>query len=239
MRAPTVITATPPTTSAPRTRKSRRRESSSAECGVSPSSGAVSSRSVTIQVISPTIERERGADPGVRQSQHGEQADHGQREEDEVGEEREPAHPRGGVRTDREHDERGAADQQRLVGVPDEVHQEDRERAGREVPDRGADRLDRAGVGAQRHRGGLAQREAGGSGEEPGEGEPAGARRVRGARQGPRVVLAAAARSGSRTSGRPRSFPGSPPHRGSSGQLTWLRDPIRHGSFIRSRPDRS
>ena len=90
----------------------------------------------------PDDQRERRADAGVRLAEHGEEPDHRQCEEDQVGDQREAADPGGGVPADGEHHDRRTAQQQRLVQVLDQVDQEDRDGSRREVAHRRSHGLD-------------------------------------------------------------------------------------------------
>ena len=108
----------------------------------------------------PDHQGEARTDAGLRQPQDGEQAEHRQREEHQVREQRVPAHQGGGVRADPEYDDGRAPDQQGLVEGPDQMDQEDGERTGGEVPHCDGHGLDRAGLGPQGGGRGLAQRDA-------------------------------------------------------------------------------
>ena len=221
-RAATVSTATPADDH--RRRGSGRR---GAAVSVSPprggcsSSGAVSTRSVTIQVISPTISDERRRDARVRESQHGEQrrspvstkkttsGTSGKRRIQVA------AYPQMPSTTTRRCRPAAAACPPtstrwtRKIAIGPGV----KSRTAAPTASTGLDSARRAIAAAW-----LSARPAAPA-TTPGEREPPARDRVHGCAEAPRVALAATVRSGSRTSDRPRPSPGSPLHRGASGQL--------------------
>ena len=172
--------------------------------GTSPSSGAVSRRRVTIQVMKPTIRASEAPIPGRGCAQHRDQADPREQEEDDVRHERMARHP-GAAYPQMPRTTARCRQQQRLVERADEVDQEERHGSGRQVADPGGDGLHRAGRGAQRARRRLAQRDAGGAGDHarPGRG-------LRGTRCSARIRRSSSAVCPAVSPGSPRcrSLPG-------------------------------
>ena len=75
-------------------------------------------------------DRDDGAHGRLWQAEHSSHAERGEHEEGDVRDVRRAPGPGAGVRTDREEHHRGAAHQQGLVEVPDQLDQVDGEVAG-------------------------------------------------------------------------------------------------------------